>query len=168
MNPQISLSQLLNYIWRAEASDPESDLGSMLMSPVIGECLRIVEQAESPRSALEAFTKIVVRSRASSLASEAARRAAVACFSSHARRSAFVEALFAEASDYLISRDISPLVGLSPRFPAVSNVIETKDELVELVREVVRHVGDPPADLAPEGWSSYVSDVLQELRYGRD
>jgi len=120
--------------------------------------------ARTPSAAVREITATIVERKAGGLATEFAKRAAVLGFSRRERATGLVESLFVEASDYLVSRDISTLVGLSPKLRSIGDVLQVKHEVAEIVANTVANSGVPPIAAGSGDWADYVRRVLKELR----
>src|SRR5262245_14720257 len=110
-NDSFPIERVLQEVWRAATNQPEGDLAAQLSQPIIG---RVREIAISGGSAVDVATAInreLSQSREPSLAAEIARRAAIQCVGAKDRAQTYNERLFAEASNYLVSRDLPGFVG---------------------------------------------------------
>jgi hypothetical protein len=109
----------------------------------------------------------------STLAADIAQRAVARSFSfqhnvassqTNDRVMAFTGAVFAEAGDYLVSRDLPGFVGASERLKNVEEAITFKTEIKDRITEVVRLVELPNDITAPQRWAEYVTHVVQQLK----
>ena len=166
---EVPIDRAVQEIWRAATNQPIGDLAADLGSPPVATCLQIAMTADSPDSGLrEAVTKIALSGEVS-LATDLAQRAMVqSLMSTEDRVGNFSRRLFAEAVDYLVSRDLSGYVGRSERVKNVSSSIEFKRLVRASVEESVRSVPVPEGvGREPARWRDYVSDVVTRLT-GKD
>ncbi len=163
-NAQFGTQRLVQMVWRAASTDHTSDIAVQLAQPAVGSCLMIAVAATTAAQAASSAAREIARQRASNLGTEVARRAAVQCFATEDRASGFAQSLFAEASNYLVSRDISALVGKSGRLTSAGDAIELKDRIIEAVRTIVDGAGSPPQQPGPDEWGHYVQTVVRRLR----
>jgi hypothetical protein len=100
----------------------------------------------------------------SSLAADIAQRAIVQSFKSPGDRvGAFTKALFAEAGNYLVSRDLPGFVGPAGRARNVSEALQFKNEIRSQIARRVAEV-PRPAQFAEAGWKDYVGRVVSQLK----
>jgi 2-methylisocitrate lyase-like PEP mutase family enzyme len=72
--------------------------------------------------------------------------------------------VFADAGDYLASRDLSGFVGLSEKMPKVSDLMALKTNIRERIADVVEAVELPEEVDVAEGWSDYAARVVSTLK----
>lgn len=107
----------------------------------------------------------VAFSEESSLAADIAQMAVAKSFSAPGSRPmAFTRAIFAEAGDYLVSRDLPGLVGASERITNVDESISFKDSIRDTITKVVEDVELPDELEVPANWSEYVGQVVSRLK----
>ena len=103
--------------------------------------------------------------RRSSLAAEIARRAAARSFSGvGSSASAFAKAVFADAGDYLASRDLPGFVGINEKIPKVSDLMALKKGIRDRIAEVVEDVEMPEDANVADGWTDYAGRVVETLK----
>lgn len=161
----IPLERALQEIWRAATNQPEGNLGVDLGAPIIAECLRITEGANSREQALRDVRRTVALSGQTSLAADIAQRAVTQSFTKpQDRTTAFVESLFSEAGNYLVSRDLPGYIGRDQRTKTVSEAIGLKNALQAEIVKVVRETPRPPGSLSsPQPWRMFVNDAITRL-----
>lgn len=105
----------------------------------------------------------MARLKAASLAADIAQRAAIQCVSFGNRAQAYGERLFAEACNYLLSRDLPGYVGGRNRNQTVVDSTAFKASVLENTAKVVYAAGRPdfPTD---KGWRGYVGSVVDRLK----
>lgn len=163
-NESFGPNLLTALVWRASGTDPQNDMATLLAQGTVTECLGIALRSPDAATAASQAAREIARQRASSLGTDIARRAVVECFDTGDRVRGFAESLFAEATNYLVSRDVSPLVGPTGRLRTVGDVTNLKDAIIAAVRVAVRESGDPPPPTTPEAWPRYVKRVVGRLR----
>ncbi len=164
-SPAIPVERTVQEIWRAADSQIEENLERDLQAPIIAECLRITLASSSRAEAVRNMARAVALSGQGSLAAEIAQRAAARSFSAAGSSAAsFAKAVFAEAGDYLASRDLPGFVGLSEKIPKVSDLIELKTSIRERIADVVEDVELPEGVHLAEGWSDYTAQVVSTLK----
>lgn len=164
-SPEIPIERTVKELWHAADSQVDENLARDLQAPIIAECLRITLASSTRMEAVRNVTRAVVSSDQSSLAVEIARRAAARSFSGGGSSAvAFAKAMFADAGDYLASRDLPGFVGISEKIPKVSDLIALKASIRERIAEVVEDVELPEEANIVEGWSAYASRVVNTLK----
>ena len=163
--PEIPIERTIQELWRAADSQIDENLARDLQAPLIAECLRITLASSTRTEAVRNVAWAVASSGQSSLAAELARRAVARSFSGGGSSAvAFAKAVFADAGDYLASRDLSGFVGISEKIPKVSDLVALKASLRERIAEVVEDVDLPEETNVVEGWSDYAGRVVDALK----
>lgn len=165
LHPDIPVNRVMNEIWRAVANQPEGNLLDQLSLPIVAECLRIVETSNTRAEAVYAARRFVASSGQASLAADLAQRAIAQSFVSEAdRASAYSQALFSEAGNYLVSRDLPGFVGGIGRVANISEAISFKEMIKREITKSVRSV-PLPRDVSrqPAKWNQYVDEVVNQL-----
>ena len=152
---------------RAATNQPEGNLLRDLSEPIVAECLRIVEGANTRSAAIQQFRQVVALSGQTSLAAEIAQRAIVPTFQAvEERTSAFVRSLFSEAGNYLVSRDLPGFIG-SGRLNNVSDAIAFKNNIRQQISQMVSEVFPPAKGLFEAAvWREYVDQVVSHILKG--
>jgi hypothetical protein len=164
-SPEIPLDRTIQELWRAADSQIDENLARDLQAPIIAECLRITLASSTRTEAVRNVARMVASSNESSLATEVARRAAARSFSGvGSSAAAFAKAVFADAGDYLTSRDLPGFVGISEKIPKVSDLIALKASIRERIAEVVEDIELPEEANVVEGWSDYAGRVVDTLK----
>lgn len=160
------MERVAREIWRAAITQPVGNLALDLGAPIIGQCFAIALNAASRDDAVHTANREIALSGQASLAADIAQRAVARSFHNGEDRAlAFVQALFAEASSYLVSRDFPGYVGISERARNVSEAITFKNQVQEQVAAIVRTVPRPEhlAELTSNTWQDYVGNVVNQL-----
>lgn len=165
-NDAVSIERAVQEIWRAATNQPTGDLSRDLAAPIVAECLKIAITAASREEAAISASRTVAASGQASLAADIAQRAVIQSFRSQRDRSAaFTTALFAEAGNYLVSRDLPGYVGAGGRARTVSDSIAFKGRIREQIASRVSAVPRPP-QLTGDLWPGYVKEVVRHLKGG--
>jgi hypothetical protein len=164
----IPVPRVVQELWRAATNQPTGDLASDLGTPIVAQCLTIALGAASREEALYSASREVARSGQASLAADIAQRAMAQSFrSGEDRTSTFVQSLFAEAGNYLVSRDLPGYVGVGERLHTISDAIAFKNEVRQQIIETVRSVPTPAGIVSqPSVWTDYVARVVSRLTGG--
>jgi hypothetical protein len=161
----IPIERAVQEIWRAATNQPEGNLGVDLGTPIIAECLRIAEKAASREQAVQEARRAIAFSGQTSLAADIAQRAVTQTFAKpQDRTSAFAESLFAEAGNYLVSRDLPGHIGPEGRAKTISQAIGLKNAVQERIATVVSET-PRSTDLSSSSalWRTFVDDVVTRL-----
>ena len=164
---EIPTERLTQEIWRAAQNQPEGNLFSDLAEPIIAQCVGIVSQANSRTEAIRQIREAVIQSGQTSLAVEIAQRATTLAFQSAGdRTSSFVESLFAEAGNYLVSRDIPGFVGLG-RLSNVSDALELKNNIRSNIIRRITEIPTPAGSISDTGvWREHVNRIVAHISRG--
>ena len=165
----IPLDRVVQEIWRAATNQPTGDLAVELARPLVAKCLDIAITYESREDAVAEARKAWALSGESSIAADLVQRAIVRSFTTVTNRElAFSHSLFAEAFNYLVSRDLSGYLGKETRIRSVSDSIAFKDALRTQVVAKIKSIPLPPnLSKNPSLWRSYVQKIAAVLA-GRD
>lgn len=161
----IPLDRVVQEIWRAATNQSEGNLGVDLGAPIVAECLRIVQSAVSREQAVQEARRTIALSGQASLAADIAQRAVTQTFAKPQDRTAtFTESLFAEAGNYLVSRDLPGFVGPEGRARSISQAIRFKSAIQERIVAVVSETPHPKGlSSSPDLWRTFVNDVVTRL-----
>jgi hypothetical protein len=109
--------------------------------------------------------RTVVKSDHVSLAADIAQRAAIrSAGDTDNRAMSFAKALFAEASNYLVSRDLPGYIGPAGRARNISEAVQLKGAVRQEVEGIVSRGPQPPTSGDSSAWSAYVKVVVEQLR----
>lgn len=164
-HPGTTAQRTSQEIWRAAANEPDRGLISTLSSPIIAQCLDVVQNSRSATDAAQKVRRLLVLSGQASLAGEIAQRASIIAHETAGNRTnAFVRSLFSEASNYLVSRDLPGFVGLTDKVRTVNNAISLKASIIQEVSSNVDSVPKPSGKLSnPKIWQKFVNSVVDHL-----
>jgi len=164
---QVPVNRICQEVWRAATNQEAGDLSRDLASPFIGSCVQIAEKSQSIPEAMRAVRIEAVSQKHASIATSLAQRAvaaAVAVQNVSDRKSTFISSLIYEASNYLVSRDISGHVGRSQRTSSVSATTSLKDSVCRRASEVASAAFSKVSKGAE--WSKAMGQVVASLREG--
>jgi hypothetical protein len=161
-NPDVPVERVASEIWRAATNQPQGDLAKLLSAPIVARVGQLVTRAESALDASRATAIEIVRTKTSSLATDIARRAAVQAIRSPDRVAAYQQRLFAEATSYLVARDLPGFVG-SARVRDITDSLKFKLAVANHVASVVEGIG-APRSLRPNIWKRHVQQVIKALQ----
>ena len=149
-------------LWRAALTDRDGRLVEELADPLLASACEIAEQRISPDSAVQSFDNTLNQQYAAGLTLDMAKRALARSSAAESGAVGFAEELFAEATSYYASCDLPSFLGAPGRIQTTTDSIALKENLRNIAREAARTAA--PISTAPEGWRSYISEVLASLR----
>lgn len=158
----VPISRVVTEVWRAATNQHSGDIARLLSAPVVARLGQLAAEAKTSLDLARRSSSVIAESKQSSLASDIGRRAAIQSVSAEDRISAYAQRVFAEATAYLVSRDLPGFVG-SGRAKTVADSLEFKSALISHVSELARTV-PVPKSLSAENWAAHVSRVLNTLR----
>jgi hypothetical protein len=157
------IERVLQEIWRAATNQPKGNLASQLAEPIISRMRDLALQGRTPLEVAAAINREVAQSRQASLAVEIARRAALQCVGAQDRAQAYSERIFAEASNYLLSRDLPSYVGPNARNQTVADSAQFKQSVIGAAAQTVREV-EMPRSRTAAAWRKYTAAVIDRLK----
>lgn len=161
-NPETPIDRVVAEVWRAAANQLRGDLPGLLAAPIVARLGQLVMSAKTPAELARSSAVEIVRNKAASLAADIARRAAVQCIASSDRASAYRARVFAEATNYLVSRDFPGFVG-SGRAKNVGESLQFKTALTSRVDEIARSMAAPKT-FSAKAWDKHVQAVVTALQ----
>lgn len=159
----IGTERAVTEIWRAATSE-KTNLATQLASPIVEKIGQIAAMTGSPAEIAMRVEMEIASSGHANFACEIARIAAIKAAQApvESRQTEFREKLFAEASNYFVSRDVSGFIGHAYRNKDVSEMVEFKRTAMESTTASVRKSA---AELKKQtSWSDYVTGVVDDLR----
>lgn len=164
----VPIPRLAQELWRAATNQPVGNLAVDLAAPVVSTCLQVALSAQSRREAATTVIERVAQSRQGSLAADIAQRAAIKCAGEMGDRAMnFAKALFGEASNYLVARDLPGFVGPSGRAQNISEAVQLKAAVRNDVEMVVSKGPAPPTNADSAAWMHYVQSIVSQLKSRR-
>lgn len=161
-NSETPVDRVVTELWRAAANQPQGDLTRLLSAPIIARLGELAMSAKTSAQVARTSAIEIATTKAASLAADIARRAAVQCIGSSDRAAAYRERIFAEATNYLVSRDLPGFVGAGRAKSAVES-IQFKAAVTNHVSEVTRSVAAPKT-FAAKSWNRHVLEVVAALQ----
>lgn len=162
-DPTIGVDAALGQIWRAASNPQEMNLASLLADPVIGSFASLAERAVSPAQAYQDAARYVSDNKVASLASDIATRAVVQSAGRPDAQAVYRERLFAEATNYLVSRDLPGYVSPGSKLANVADARRFTQDITSAAAAAVRNT-PPPATMEGTAWPSYVATVIRSMR----
>jgi hypothetical protein len=164
--PDISIDEALREVWRAASNRSEANLAALLSEPIIGRFAGIADSAASPSEAFQEANRFVADNKVASLASEIAKRAVIQSAGTELPQQRFLERLFAEATNYLVARDLPGHITPGSRLQNISDARRFSQSMMDTAIDAVRRT-QPPTSTDDNGWSTYVQSVIQTIRRRR-
>lgn len=165
-NDSFTAEWVARLVWRANRENSATDFARLLGTSPILKCLLAARQTNSPIAAIEAVTEVVANTRTVTLASDISKRAAIRMFETKDRTQGFVVALFEEATNYLVSRDLPSLVGKSSILATAKTARERKLSINKAVRTIAEEVSSSKAPKNIKDWKALVAEICGRLRNG--
>jgi len=162
-DPDMPVSDALREIWRAASNENETNLMSHLARPEIASFAELAVLASSPSEAFEQVSTFVSDRKVASVAADIAKRAVVQSAGTDNPREFFFQRLFAEATNYLVSRDLPGYVKVGGKFGNVSEARQFTQEMMNTAADAVRHT-PTPVIMQDDDWSRYVRAVVSTIR----
>src|ERR1039458_6730169 len=141
-DPNVPVGRVTAEVWRAALNQTAGNLEQLLSQPLIRRIGFLLAQSTSATDLARKSALEIARSKHSSLASEIARRACMQAAGSKDWQTAFTARLFAEATAYLVSRDLPGYVGLG-RVHNVAESVRFKLSLSQHAAEIATRVDRP-------------------------
>lgn len=160
----IPVEQAIRILWRAASNQNEANLANQLARPEIGT-LADFAASGTPAEVSRNVTNYISHNKVASLAGDIAKRAAMQCAGKENARELFSQRLFAEATSYLVSRDLPGYVGRGGRFPTAADAQRFTRSMMETTSSVVRQALG--AGREASGWESFAASVVGTLRRRR-
>jgi hypothetical protein len=162
-NEAVPVDRVLKEIWRAARSEPGADIRDLLSSRGILICLKASLESSSPEDALSHVTTKLAEQKASSIASEIGKRAAILSARHSERLPAFVNYLFEQTTNYLVSRDLPSYIGAHWRNKTMSAAMHFKDQLRIQTTEIVRTIDLQHFSVGGGAWKKLVANLVERL-----
>lgn len=166
IDPALKAADALKILWRAASNTNEPNLYGLLSRPEIAGLAELLDRDYGPAEAASATRAELATTKVSSLATDIAARAIVQCAGKEAAKALYVERLFAEATSYLVARDLPGYVGRSEKLPTVVSAKEFIAEMRELAADAARETVFPE-ELNRQNWPNYVRSVVTNIRRRR-
>lgn len=161
-SPAVPVARLVSEVWRAALNQTTDNMAQLLAQPVVARLGELATQARSSTDLARKTSQMLAQSKNSSLAADIARRAAIQSVGSRDRANTFSERVFAEATSYLVSRDLPGFVG-GDRARTVAESLKFRADLAGHVASLAREIGGPRR-LDSDTWARHVQTVIDGLR----
>ncbi len=158
----IPIARVASEVWRAALNQETGNIAQLIAQPIIARLGDVAVRAQSAADVSRETTRAIAQSKQSSLATDIARRAAVQSAGAKDRFATYTERIFAEATAYLVSRDLPGFVG-SGRARTVADSTEFRAAIVSHVADLARAV-ERPSTMDARSWAKYVNTVVERLR----
>jgi len=158
----IPVARVTSEVWRAALNQESGNIAHLIAQPLVAHLGELAVSAQSGAEVSRVTAVAIAQSKQSSLATDIARRAAIQSVGATDRFATYTERVFAEATAYLVSRDLPGYVGIG-RAMTVGDSMEFKAALMSHVAELARAV-ERPATADARSWAKYVDTVVQRLR----
>ncbi|MFX1446426.1 MAG: hypothetical protein ACFFHV_23785 [Promethearchaeota archaeon] len=162
--PDIDNNRISQLLWRAGSSEPSTNLIALLGQPVAFSCLNIILKSEDIFSASHEATRNISRDKHAGITAEIARRAIISSFETPEKTKNYIASLFKEATNYLISRDLSTLVGTSPRLEELKNTTKIKMDILEITQNKVFKMDIPRKIPNYKSWCQLIESIGDRLK----
>jgi hypothetical protein len=160
----VPVDRVTQEVWRAASHDVAAGWQQLLASPAVFQCYVLAASADNGPAAVARASRALSQSSVSTVGTELAKRAVALSAGHPDPQERFAQALFRQATDYIVSRDLAGFIGPRYRNATVADSTEFKGRVGEHVGRVVRAVGVPEG---ADGWPSYVQAVITALRTSR-
>ena len=164
-DPSVSVNRIASEVWRAALNQETGNIAQLLSQPIVARIGALVAESSSSMDLARKSAFEIARSKQSSLATELARRACIQVAGARDGPAAFTARLFAEATAYLVSRDLPGFVGLG-RLHDVAQSTTFKSSLSQYAAEVATRAKHP-SQLTERNWPDHVKNVIRLLRGSR-
>jgi hypothetical protein len=161
-DPNIGTDEALREIWRAASNTREVNLAALLANPAIGSLAALAVSAVSPSQAYQATTQYISDNKLASLASDIAKRAILQSAGTDNPTGLYFERLFAEATNYLVSRDLPGHITPGGKFENVAAARRFTHAITDAAADAVRRTPTPPT-MDGDNWRSFVRAVVSTL-----
>lgn len=162
-NKNLSLDRALKEIWRATGNSRECDLGRQLENNTIALIAQIAENSKAPAEVAKKVTELISREKSSSLATDIAKRAAMQSVGKENTKQFFVQRLFSEVTNYIVSRDLPGYISNTGKLQTVRQGATFKKELSELAGYKVSTLVLPNSFSSNE-WSDFIRKSITSIR----
>ena len=165
VDPSVGMDDALKMLWRAASNPNETNLFESLSRPEVGQISQCALQ-ETPIAAMNAARQFIADAKVASFACDIATRAAAQSVGQKDAVGVFAERLFAEATSYLVARDLPGYVGVSER---LKSVVEARAFVAEISGRAAAAARSTalPERLDGDTWRGYVRSVVLTLRGAR-
>jgi len=161
-DPKVSIDRVTSEVWRAALNQESGDIERLLSQPVVARIGALASGSVSRVDLAKRSAAEIAKGKHSSLATDIARRAAVQVAGAGNWAEVFAPRLFAEATTYLVSRDLPGFVGLG-RVRTVAESMSFRQSVANRAAQIVASV-PRPGKMTERTWPEYVRNVVLHLR----
>jgi hypothetical protein len=162
-DPNMPINQALREVWRAASNATETNLMSFLAQPEVRSFADLAERVSSPSEAFQVSSHFIADQKLASLVADIARRAVIQSAGAENPRQQFVQRLFAEATNYLVSRDLPGHIRPGGKIQNVADARRFTQQMMDTAADAVRRTPAPPT-FEVKTWPTYVRSVVQTIR----
>jgi hypothetical protein len=157
------VNQALREVWRAASNETETNLMSFLVQPELTAFADLAARISTPSEAFQETSRFISDQKVASLVADIARRAVIQSAGVENPRQQFLQRLFAEATNYLVSRDLPGHIRPGGKIETVSDARRFTQAMMDTTADAVRRTPEPPV-IARDTWPTYVRSVVQTIR----
>lgn len=162
----LPIDAALREVWRAASNETETNLTSFLAQPELRAFADLAARVATPSEAFQETSRFIADQKIASLSADIARRAVIQSAGAENPRQYFVERLFAEATNYLVSRDLPGHIRPGGKIQNVSDARQFTQAMMDTAADAVRQT-PAPQTFEGNGWPSYVRSIVQTIRRRR-
>ena len=162
----LTIDAALREVWRAASNDTETNLSSFLAQSELRSFVELAARVATPSEAFQETSRFIADQKIASLSADIARRAVIQSAGADNPRQHFIERLFAEATNYLVSRDLPGHIRPGGKIQNVTDARRFTREMMETAVDAVRRT-PAPQTFEGEGWPIYIRSVVQTIRRRR-
>lgn len=162
-DPSVPPERLLREIWRAATNQPEGNLAAQLADPSILAIGNFATSATSPAEASYLAGTYIAENEVSSLATDIAKRAVMQSVGKPNPTVSFVERLFAEATNYLVSRDLPGHITPGSRLQNVSEARTFRRTMTESTASAVSPLVSAQVPSSTD-WPLFVEGLVNSIQ----
>jgi hypothetical protein len=159
----VEVDRVVQELWRAATNQPDADFAIMLSNPIVARLRAIALKGGTPLVVASEGNRAIAESKQASLVTDIALRAAVQAASTPHPAQSFSERVFAEACNYLVSRDLPGYVGKVERSRTIPDLVQFKQSIIDVTTTAVRKAGVPSRSTA-QAWQKHVQHVIAALQ----
>lgn len=160
-NKSIPEKRIISEIWRASENE-KSPMSDNLKNQAIYDCYNAVNSSGSFQEALQKFNAVITENKSNSLVAEFAKRAIPVAYQSPNAIRNWTGQLFAEVTNYVVSRDTSGFVGAKYRNKSVQELINFKRTISKTVSALI--VKEKRSIKTLKDWKSFVDKSITKLK----
>ena len=162
-DPNMPIEAALREIWRAASNETETNLMSFLVKPEVHEFAELAISVSSHAEAFHETSRLISDKKVASLVADIARRAVIQSAGVENPREQFFQRLFAEATNYLVSRDLPGYIRPGGKIQNVTDARRFTQAMMDNAAAAVRRTPQPDT-IASDTWPGYVRSVVQTIR----